>query len=183
VVNHEGFVTLVDPQAGTIAPASPEAFTDHTRLYAIPIGPDGRYLGRDLPPPVPPKDISPEIVDAYRRAVERKEWEAYDVLLQERLDAYPDLNVHQYDVANHRMRLALANGEDVPVPGTLGRLVQSFCGLRWIGPETDPVVLAQLAATLMRDVVAITRLVIGPGDVEPRELRFPPKGRPLPVTA
>jgi hypothetical protein len=156
VVNHAGTVSIVDPQAGTMEPATPDALPGLDRVYAIPLDANGTFItgSRTNAPPTPP--TPPARADAYAEAEYQR---AADI---------------------HRMREAAAAGEQIPVRGTTARLVPGLGGLRLIGAVVTAELAADLAAITGRDVVA---LVIGSDGEEPRRLKFPPKGRPLPVTA
>jgi hypothetical protein len=161
VVNHNGFVYLVDAQGGTVEPATPDAVPWLDRVYAIPLDADGHYVAADQPAPTPPTGTDPYETAEYERAVRE-----------------------------HGMRAAAAAGEEIPVPGTNGRLVPSLSGLRLVGAAVTATVASELAAMSGRDVIA---LVIGPDAVDdeddgepvvvPEVLRFPPRGRPEPVAA
>ncbi|MFC4852600.1 protein-glutamine glutaminase family protein [Actinophytocola glycyrrhizae] len=159
LVNHNGSVFLVDAQGGTVTPATPDALPWLDRVYAIPLDADGNYVAGAESEPTPPAGSDPYEVAGYERAV-----------------------------AEHRMRAAAAAGEEIPVPGTDGRLVPSLGGLRLVGALVTASVAAELATMSGRDVIA---LVIGPDAVDdeddgepvvaPEVLRFPPRGRPQPV--
>ncbi|MBY8854141.1 hypothetical protein K7G98_40275, partial [Saccharothrix sp. MB29] len=72
-----------------------------------------------------------------------------------------------------------AAGGEVSLRDTPGRLVPGAGGARLVGAVVTAALAADLAAVLRLDVIA---LVIGSDAEEPRELRFPPRGRPLPTT-
>jgi hypothetical protein len=127
VVNHHGVVSIVDAQAGTVVPATPDALPGLDRVYAIPLDADGEFVtGRPLDPPTPPTDPDPYAAAEYERAV---------------------------DV--HRMRAAAVAGEEIPVRGTSGRLVPSLDGLRLIGAAIAAEVAADLSSVLGRNVIAL----------------------------
>ncbi|MFB9570285.1 toxin glutamine deamidase domain-containing protein, partial [Saccharopolyspora hordei] len=160
VVNHGGTVSIVDAQAGTVRPAGTDGFGWLDRVYAIPVDAEGRYVDDTAPAPRAPADPA----DAYARAE------------------------HERAQRAHEVRRAAAAGEEIPVPGTTGRLVPSLGGLRLVGAAVTAELAADLASLSQRDVIA---LVVGADaqdderDREPpaslEQLRFPPRGRPEPV--
>ncbi|WP_434444123.1 toxin glutamine deamidase domain-containing protein [Lentzea sp. E54] len=202
VVNHHGTVSVVDAQAGTMQPASENAIEGLDRVYAIPMDANQDFISRApaAAPSVQP-EVGSEVVAEYERVAASPEpdWPAYLAFLDERMrfardhveragteasqaerDHLMALTLHHRDLDIHRMRAGVAAGDDVPVHGTTGRLVPSLAGLRLVGAVIAASAAADLASMLGRDVIA---LVFGSNAEEPRALRFPPKGRPLPVTA
>ncbi|MGW1680197.1 toxin glutamine deamidase domain-containing protein [Saccharopolyspora sp. NPDC002376] len=161
VVNHHGEVSIVDAQAGTIRPATTNGFSWLDRVYAIPLDADGNYVEDAVPAPEPPVNA----------------------------DAYATAEYERAQLA-HEMRRAAAAGEEIPVPGTNGRLVPSLGGLRLVGAAITAELAADLASLTNRDLIA---LVIGPDAEYPEledepipgleELKFPPRGRPERVGA
>jgi hypothetical protein len=150
VVNHHGVISIVDSQAGTVRPAEPGALPDLDRVYAIPLDADNEFITESrTPPPTAPSSSDPYALAEHERAVRV-----------------------------HEMRAAAAAGEEIPVPGTGGKLVPSLGGLRLVGAAVTAAIAAELAAMTGRDVIA---LVIGGDAEEPEPLRFTPTGRPLPV--
>ncbi|RKT83055.1 Papain fold toxin 1, glutamine deamidase [Saccharopolyspora antimicrobica] len=160
VVNHHGEVSIVDAQAGTVRPATTDGFSWLDRVYAIPVDAEGNYVEDAAPAPQPP--VNP---DAYATAQ------------------------HERAQLAHEMRRAAAAGEEIPVPGTGGRLVPSLGGLRLVGAAITAELAADLASLTNRDLIA---LVIGPDAEYPEpeyapvpgleELKFPPRGRPERIT-
>jgi len=149
VVNHHGTVSIVDAQDGTVLPSTAHPLPGLDRVYAIPLDADGNFVTDEPAPPTPPADPDPYAAAEYARAVQV-----------------------------HELRTAAAAGEEIPVPGTTGRLVPSLGGLRLVGATVAAALAADLAAMTGRDVIA---LVIGPAAEYPEFLRFIPGGRPLPV--
>jgi hypothetical protein len=150
VVNHHGVISIVDSQAGTVRPAEPGALPGLDRVYAIPLDAGNEFITETrTPPPAAPSSSDPYALAEHERAVRV-----------------------------HEMRTAAAAGEEIPVPGTGGKLVPSLGGLRFVGATVTAAVAAELAAMTGRDVIA---LVIGADAEEPEPLRFTPTGRPLPV--
>jgi hypothetical protein len=149
VVNHHGVVSMVDAQDGTISDPTTNPVPGLDRVYAIPLDAQGNFVTDDAGPPAAPSAPDPYTAAEHARAVE-----------------------------SHELRTAVAAGEEIPVPGTEGRLVPSLGGLRLVGAVVTAELAAALAASTGRDVIA---LVVGPDAEYPEFLRFVPKGRPLPV--
>jgi hypothetical protein len=149
VVNHHGAVSIVDAQDGTMSPSNANPLPGLDRVYAIPLDADGNFITDEPAPPPPPVDPDPYAAAEHARAVQV-----------------------------HEMRAAAAAGEEIPVPGTTGKLVPSLGGLRLVGATVAADFAATLASLTGRDVIA---LVIGPDAEYPEFLRFIPGGRPLPV--
>ncbi|MER6992721.1 toxin glutamine deamidase domain-containing protein [Saccharopolyspora hirsuta] len=156
VVNHRGTVSIVDAQAGTARPATTEGFSWLDRVYATPMDAHGNYIDDSTPAPQPPATT-----DAYATAEYERAKQAHD------------------------LRRAAAAGEEIPVPGTTGRLVPGLGGLRLVGAAITAELAADLASLSNRNVIAH---VIGPDaedpdqeEERPVELRFPPRGRPEPL--
>lgn len=76
------------------------------------------------------------------------------------------------------MQAAVDTGEDLVLRGGFGRVVRWRGVLQWVGPVVSPEFLAELSASVTREVIAIA---VGPGADVRRWWRFPPVGRPLPV--
>ncbi|MDQ2589126.1 hypothetical protein CKY47_35355 [Saccharothrix yanglingensis] len=198
VVNHDGVVSLVDAQAGTIRPATDDAIRDVGRLTAIPLGPGGEFLtGAPLTPPRAPDGVGAEVLREYGDRVGSGDWADYLDGLDDRIGSLRDqvraagasnsaaeqallsaLVLHQRRVDGHRMLADVVAGVATAVRGTAARLVPGIGGLRLVGEVVTAELAAGLAALLGRDVVA---LVVGSDAEEPREWEFPPRGRPLPV--
>ncbi|MEU3269287.1 toxin glutamine deamidase domain-containing protein [Saccharomonospora sp. NPDC006951] len=159
VVNHDGVVSIVDSMTGAVVRAGSAAFTSLDQVYAVPVDANGAYLTDGAPPPVLPAGA-----DAYTAAE------------------------HARAEAAYRMRAAAAAGEDIPVPGTGGRLVPTIEGLRLVGAAITVELAAELAALSGRRLLVF---VIGPDAVEDERddepvgehllLMVPPRGRPEPV--
>ncbi|MFT7841846.1 toxin glutamine deamidase domain-containing protein [Saccharothrix sp. BKS2] len=202
VVNDHGVVSLVDVQAGTTRPATPDAVPAGTdRLYAVPLDANGEFIdGEPSIPPSAPAELGADVVARHGEAVSSADpdWSSYLDFLEARIQASrhaiellgPDravvererlagLVLHHREVDVHRMRLEVAAGGEVSPRGTPGRLVPGAGGARLVGAVVTAALAADLAAVLRLDVIA---LVIGSDAEEPRELRFPPRGRPLPTT-
>ncbi|OLR93339.1 scabin-related ADP-ribosyltransferase [Actinokineospora bangkokensis] len=186
VVNHHGTVSLADPQAGTLTPATPEAITGLGRVYAIPVDPDGGFIGT-TPAPVPrPQSTTPAIAAEFDRVstAPDPDWSAYQDFLDDQrplLDPrqQAELDLHARDVDMRRIREGVLAGTPVRLRDSLATLVPTADGLRVVGAAITAELAADLAAITSRDVIA---LVVGSDGEEPWGLRFPPRGRPLPVT-
>ncbi|WP_189210565.1 glycosyltransferase [Actinokineospora fastidiosa] len=134
-------------------------------------------------PPEPPDTLGDQAAEYARvRSAPDPDWMSYlDDLdaaaprLAEQ-DAY-GFAAHRRDVDVHRIQVAAEAGEVIPVRGTTASLVPRLDGFRLIGAAVTAELAADLAAITGRDVVA---QVIGGDFEEPRTLRFPPRGRPLP---
>ncbi|WP_447002022.1 toxin glutamine deamidase domain-containing protein [Saccharothrix isguenensis] len=200
VVNHHGAVSLVDAQAGTSRPATEDAIEGLDRVYAIPVDADGGFIVH-APLTAPPVEegVGPEVVAEYERVASSPDpdWSSYLSFVDghihalradvERLgpegaaterERLAHLVLHHRDVDVHRMRLDVAAGREVVLHDLSARLVPGLGGLRLVGAVVTAELAADLAAVLGRDLVA---LVVGSDGEEPRELKFPPRGRPLPV--
>ncbi|MER5389471.1 toxin glutamine deamidase domain-containing protein [Saccharopolyspora sp. NPDC002686] len=157
IVNHHGTVSIVDPQAGTIRPATTDGFSWLDRVYATPLDANGNYVDDPTPAPQPPTTPDPYATAEYERAQQA-----------------------------HDLRQAAASGEEIPLPGTPGRLIPGLGGLRLVGAAITAELAADLASLSDRNIIAH---VIGP-DADPEEeritdlpqLRFPPRSRPEPLT-
>ncbi|MFT7839923.1 toxin glutamine deamidase domain-containing protein [Saccharothrix sp. BKS2] len=199
VVNQRGEVLLVDALAGTSRPATKNAVAGVDRVYAIPVDPDGEFIrGTPPSPPSVPVELGQDVVGRFERVAssDRPDWSSYLDFLETRIQGLRDdverhggagaererlagLVLHHREVDVHRMRLEVAAGGEVSLRGTPGRLAPGPTGLRLLRARVTAELAADLASVLGRDVVA---LVIGSDAEEPRELRFPPKGRPLPTS-
>ncbi|GAA3057135.1 toxin glutamine deamidase domain-containing protein [Actinokineospora globicatena] len=197
VVNHHGTVSLVDPQQGTIVPATPDALPGVGRVHAIPLDANNQFIpGAPTTPGLPtglPTGIAADY--ASTAAMTTPDWSAHvdevgqelDTLLEVVDDAPAEtkahaeaLSLHLRNVDIQRMRSLAAANDVITIRGTTYTLVPHGPKYHLVshGPA-DPGFVAELAAYVLgRSIFA---LVIGADAEAPQVLEFPPKGRPLPV--
>ncbi|PPK70919.1 toxin glutamine deamidase domain-containing protein [Actinokineospora auranticolor] len=194
VVNHEGVVSLVDPQQGTIVPATPDAIPSLGRVHAIPLDAQNRFIPGD-PVPGAPRGLPHGIATDYASlsTSDNPDWlshvdevgEELDTAL-ESADDTPGAKERAEALARHlrtadaqRMRDLARRGEPIPLLGT--DIVMDFTGGRYRVITDGPVdagFIAEIAAAI--GTWNIIALVIGSDAEEPRVLEFPPRGRPFP---
>ncbi|MBY8852512.1 hypothetical protein K7G98_31465, partial [Saccharothrix sp. MB29] len=149
VVNDHGVVSLVDAQAGTTRPATPDALPAGTdRLYAVPLDANGDFIGGEPPTPPPaPAELGADVVARHGEAVSSTgpDWSSYLDFLEARIQASRDaiellgpdravvererlagLVLHHREVDVHRMRLEVAaGGEVIEEPHDVADLVRT----------------------------------------------------------
>ncbi|GAA3014405.1 toxin glutamine deamidase domain-containing protein [Actinokineospora diospyrosa] len=194
VVNHNGTVSLVDPQQGTIVPATPDALPGLGRVHAIPLDANNQFIPgtpvRGLPTGLP-SGIADDF--AAITAMPNPDWAAHVDEVGQELDALRDsvdssftkdqadaLSLHLRAVDIQRMRALSGANDIITLRGTEYTLVPYRGGYRLVSDTAaDPGFMAEIAASILgRSIFA---LVIGADAEAPQVLEFPPRGRPLPV--
>ncbi|WP_026422138.1 toxin glutamine deamidase domain-containing protein [Actinokineospora inagensis] len=192
VVNHNGRVLLVDPQAGTIADANATAIPDLGAVHAIPLTAGGEYIHAASGPSGLPSGIAR---DHRSKADPVQHWTQVDEELADHRrtaaelggstprtvrDRLAALGAHRQQIFVEQVRAAAARGGVITLPDGAGRLVPYRGG--WVLLPTTPVdagYVAHLASTVV--IGNITAAVVGADPDDRRHFRFPPRGRPLPV--
>ncbi|MBM7773660.1 hypothetical protein JOD54_003864 [Actinokineospora baliensis] len=194
VVNHNGTVSLVDPQQGTIVPATADALPGLGRVHAIPLDANNQFIPgtpvRGLPTGLPSgiaADFAATVADP------NPDWSSHVDEVGQELDVLRDsfdsthtknqadaLSLHLRAVDIQRMRALSGANDIITLRGTEYTLVPYRGGYRLVSDTAaDPGFMAEIAASILgRSVFA---LVIGADAETPQVLEFPPRGRPLPV--
>ncbi len=193
LVNQHNRVLLIDPHLGTTLPASPGAIPGLGLVHAVVLNADNHYVGgSDLPAGVAHEYGTH--VDAgspnWQAHLDRVDTELHD-LRQTQADlgsASPRssltrriaaLGQHRQRVIAHHIRAAAERGTVIELPDHEGLLVPYRGG--WVllsHTPTEAGTVAHLATTLNGN---ITAMVVDPNLNNLRHLKFPPRGRPLPV--
>ncbi|WP_157440481.1 hypothetical protein [Actinokineospora inagensis] len=207
LVNHKGTVLLVNPLNGTHQLAAAADIADSTEIFAVPFDSANNHIGPESGPTHLPAGIVREYEEATSAFTEplgdsagraptalpdhlnrvdhelTVNWQvAAEVTGRPRrtlLDRIAALGAHRTRVIETHLRAAAARGSVITLPDGIGNLVPYRGGWVLLSPAPVPAgTVAHFAWVLNGQ---ITAMVVGADLDDLRHLRFPPRGRPLPV--
>ncbi|WP_026422849.1 toxin glutamine deamidase domain-containing protein [Actinokineospora inagensis] len=179
LVNHNDEVLFVDPLTGDHGPAATRPTADTESIQALPLDANNNPL--DPPVPTEPASASTRLAEVDRARSDLAQ--VADALTgaprRTIMDRIAALGAYRRRVIAEQLRATAARGGVITLPDDIGILVPHRGG--WVLLSPTPAAAGEIAhyATVLDG--QITAMVVGADLDDLRHLKFPPRGRPLPV--